>query len=187
MFRTAIPVAVVLSLVRAADAQPSRDQTFDDLGRSLENIQRSLQGTKAPEPTPTGSLMTGVTVVPWKELNVFSSANAAATSAGIKIEPSTKLTIVGEDSNFFRVVPSDLGWKGDPLYVKKSDLGSSIGGMVSGGLSTAIQQMKNLARELENNPYVRIKGFKVSVSISPSLDIDFEMKSSDQPAAGAKP
>src|SRR5215217_3467993 len=80
MFRTAIPVAVVLSLVRAADAQPSRDQTFDDLGRSLENIQRSLQGTKAPEPAPTGSLMTGVTVVPWKELNVFSSANAAATS-----------------------------------------------------------------------------------------------------------
>jgi hypothetical protein len=33
-----------------------------------------------------------------------------------------------------------------------------------------------IADQLANNPYIRLKSFSVNVSISPSLNLEFEMK-----------
>jgi hypothetical protein len=39
-----------------------------------------------------------------------------------------------------------------------------------------MDQVSRLATTLENNPYVRLKGFKINVAVTPSLDTEFEMK-----------
>jgi hypothetical protein len=59
-------------------------------------------------------------------------------------------------------------------------LGARVGEMM--------EQVSRLAATLENNPYVRLKGFKVNVSVTPSLDVEFEMKGPEtgQPAASAR-
>jgi hypothetical protein len=52
-------------------------------------------------------------------------------------------------------------------------------------VSEMMEQVSRLATTLESNPYVRLKGFKVNVSVTPSLDVEFEMKGPDTGQAAA--
>jgi hypothetical protein len=49
-------------------------------------------------------------------------------------------------------------------------------GVIGNSVKTAIETLKGIAIDLQQNPYVRVKGFSVNVSIPPSLNIDFEMR-----------
>jgi hypothetical protein len=52
-------------------------------------------------------------------------------------------------------------------------------------MTELMDQVSRLAKTLENNPYVRLKGFKINVAVPPSLDVEFEMKGQEpgSPAA----
>jgi hypothetical protein len=43
-------------------------------------------------------------------------------------------------------------------------------------IDQAMGSIKTMAAKIENNPYIRLKGFKINLSISPSIDFDFEMR-----------
>jgi hypothetical protein len=62
-------------------------------------------------------------------------------------------------------------------YVAASALPPTSGqGVIGNSVKTAIETLKGTAIDLQQNPYVRVKGFSVNVSIPPSLNIDFEMR-----------
>jgi hypothetical protein len=79
----------------------------------------------------------------------------------------------------YYVSPSALSdWKG---------LTDSASGAVSNQVKNAMETLKGIARDLQQNPYVRMKGFSVNVSFSPSLNIDFEMREAASTGSPAAP
>jgi hypothetical protein len=43
-------------------------------------------------------------------------------------------------------------------------------------VKAAFEKMKGVADYLQNNPYIRLKGFSIDVAFVPSIKIDLEMR-----------
>ena len=44
----------------------------------------------------------------------------------------------------------------------------------AGGVAKAVKIMEQLSADFRTNPWVRLKGFKISLGLPPRLDVDFE-------------
>lgn len=179
--RIALVVGGMTLASQAAFAQTTRDETFDAIGRTLGTIQQGLSGQPRAESFTTtmgGATTSSAVTFPrstttTKDVELYTLPVAGGAST-IKMEANSPVRILGTDKDFAVVVPEGVDWKGAPLYAKASDLG--LTGYVGNRLSEAMQQLKALAAQMETNPYVRLKGFSIAVSASPSLNVDFEMK-----------
>ena len=96
-------------------AQATSAEAFDQLGKQLEEIQRTLTPPPPPEPGRTDRRRRGAV-------------------AKYSYEP-----------------------------------------VVQGAIEQAIKLMEHTVRQFRDNQWVRVKGFKVTVGLSPSVDIDFEV------------
>jgi hypothetical protein len=173
--------ATVLLLSVTGAMGQSLDQTFDQLGSKLEAVQQSLT-----RPTP------GTTVHVWGETPLFSKPDASAVTP-LKLDPNAPVVFQGVENGFVKIAPQNS--PGTIFYVPPSafgagkgalftGLGDSVSGTVSNQVKNAMETLKGIARDLQQNPYVRMKGFSVNVSFTPSLNIDFEMK---EPASATPP
>ena len=204
-----IPAALSLGMViTPAWAQStstpalSRDETFKQIGRSLEGIGSSLNSTSqsagsvgaAPAVQSGGSNA----VLSWNDLNAAGStltagatvtglagpnptANAAATLA-----PGTRVQVQGLENGFVKIAPLEGPATGRSVWVPQGTAQATfISGYVDARIGEAMEKISQLAAAIENNPYVRLKGFKLNVSISPSLDVEFEMKGGESAPASA--
>jgi hypothetical protein len=154
--------ALVLGATNAT-AQ-SLEQTFDQLGSKLEAAQQSLV---QPPPTP------GTTFQLWGETPVYTRPDPSA-AISMKFDAKAPVVFQGVEKGFAKVTTP-----GSPTiyYVAASALPPTSGqGVIGNSVKTAIETLKGIAIDLQQNPYVRVKGFSVNVSIPPSLNIDFEMR-----------
>jgi hypothetical protein len=167
---------MLLASATAGRAQ-TLDQTFEDIGSKLQAAQQSLStpatGTKLQLPANT---------------TIFTQAQANATP--LRLNTQTLATVEGTENGFLKMTAPNAG----TVYVPLTDtFGSSatstsiVGQIVNTQVQNAMNTLTGLAKSLQNNPYVRLKGFSVSLAVPPSLDIDFEMRdganSSPGPAA----
>jgi hypothetical protein len=161
-----------LSATHAMGQSQSLEQTFDQLGSKLEAAQQSLV-----QPKP------GTTIHVWGDTPVFTKPDTNAVTP-LKLDANAPVIFQGVEKGFVRITPQTS--PGTIFYVPQTainapgftftDVSSGISGAVNNQIKNAMETLKGIARDLQQNPYVRMKGFSVNVSISPSLNIDFEMR-----------
>jgi hypothetical protein len=156
-------VMVLAFGVTGATAQ-SLEQTFDQLGSKLEAAQQSLA---RPAPTP------GTTFQLWEDAKVYTKPDPSAATP-LKLDANAPVVFQGIEKGYAKVTTP-----GSPqiYYLAASALPAASGqGIVGNSVKAAIDTLKGIAIDLQQNPYVRVKGFSVNVTIPPSLNIDFEMR-----------
>jgi hypothetical protein len=85
--------------------------------------------------------------------------------------------VEGVERGFVQVIPLQGASSGRTLYVPEGAVKTGFLSDYAGArVAELMDQVSRLATTLENNPYVRLKGFKINVAVTPSLDIEFEMK-----------
>jgi hypothetical protein len=158
-------VTVLLLGVTGATAQ-SLEQTFDQLGSKLQATQQSLA---SPAPAP------GTQFQLWEDAPVYSRPDPSAATP-MKLDASKPVIFQGVEKGFVKVTTPDspglFYWVPDTA-VKTN---AAWGGRVGDSMKNAMETVKGLAKDLQQNPYVRLKGFSVNVSFTPSFNIDFEMR-----------
>jgi hypothetical protein len=95
------------------------------------------------------------------------------------LAPGTTISGIGsKQGNWVSVTPSSGPLQGQTLFVPHAEIEKAgVSDYVSGqAIEQAMAAIKAMAAKVENNPYVRLKGFKINVSVTPSVDFDFEMK-----------
>jgi hypothetical protein len=186
----AAPLAFLASSALAQEkiARPpdisGRDQTFREIGRGLEEISRSL----SPQTTDRAGQMSGgsqtlsfgagTDVTAKTAVTGLVEPSPTAEAAGT-IAPGTRVQVQGVEKGFVQVVPYEGSASGKKLFIPQGTAQATLQDYVNTRMIEMMDQVKRLASSLENNPYVRLKGFKVNVSVSPSLDVEFEMKGSE--------
>jgi hypothetical protein len=174
-----IAIACVWSGMAAA--QTERDRTFDEIGKSLGEVQRAITNQRLPVSTQ----MSGGVSVLQEEVPAYQQPSVS-TAPAVVLSPGTSLSVVGpEKGGFVAVAPSSGPMQGRTVYVPSKEIQrAGISDYVSGQtIEQAFATIKAMAASIENNPYVRLKGFKVNVSVAPSVDFDFEMKGPEASAA----
>jgi hypothetical protein len=85
--------------------------------------------------------------------------------------------VEGVERGFVQVTPLQGPNSGRTLYVTEGAVKTGfLADYANARVADLMEQVNRLATTLENNPYVRLKGFRVNISITPSLDVEFEMK-----------
>jgi hypothetical protein len=154
-------VNILVFGVTGATAQ-SLEQTFDQLGSKLEAAQQSLA---QPAPTP------GMTIFLSEDAPVYTKPDPSAGTP-TKLDAKAPVVFQGYEKGFAKVAsPGSQA----TYYVPSTALGWGQG-IVGNKVKDAMETLKGIARDLQQNPYVRLKGFSVDVSFTPSLKIDFEMR-----------
>jgi hypothetical protein len=196
-------VATVLLLSAAAANAETLDETFDTLGQKLQDVQNSLS-----PPSPSGAV--GATFQLRSSTPIYTQPSTNAATH-MKLDANAPVTVQGFENEFARVTTESV--QGE-FYVPKSDLSSMLWGgykptSPSSGqtkttaqtsaqtgvisdyvLKTAFEKVKGVADYLQNNPYVRLKGFSVDISLPPSLKLELEMREASAnsvPAATSAP
>lgn len=182
---------------------PSREETFRQIGRSLERIGSSLN----PSPQAASGAAVGGTVgqltgsnaaLAWNDLNTAGATLTAGTTvtglaspnptstAAATLTPGTRVQVQGVENGFVKLAPLEGPASGKIVWVPQGTAQATfVSSYVDAKIGEAMEKIAQLASSIENNPYVRLKGFKLSVSISPSLDVEFEMKGGESTSASA--
>jgi hypothetical protein len=159
-------------------AAQTLDQTFDQLGAKLQDVQKSLSESAVP----------GKTIRLPSDVPVYTRPEANAVTS-LKLNANTPVTVEAVENGFAKVkTPGTTDW----YFVQSSGIAtaSSVATQGNQEIKAAMEKMKGIADLLQNNPYIRLKGFSVVVSMLPSLNIDFEMRSgpnSPAPPIGVAP
>jgi hypothetical protein len=96
--------------------------------------------------------------------------------------------VEGVERGFVQVTPLQGPSSGRTLYVPEGAVKTGFLFDYAGArVAELMDQVSRLATTLENNPYVRLKGFKINVAVTPSLDIEFEMKGGEAGPQAATP
>jgi hypothetical protein len=174
-------VTVFLLSVSGATAQ-TLDETFDSLGSRLQAAQQSLT---SPGASTTGVPGAGAAFFVMSDAPIFTRPEATGATR-TKLEANTPVTVQGVENGFAKITTPGLQGTHYVPYALVTRTAAAQG-FVDTQLKNAIDTLKGLAKDLQQNPYVRVKGFSVSVSISPSLNIDFEMRdgAASSPASNA--
>lgn len=173
------------SLAQSGPVNP--EQAFKEIGQSLQTMQRTIESAQAQNPIapPTGTELTAAAPV--------TALIGPSPTAGIgaTLTPGTKVRVQSVVNGFVQVIPYDGPTAGKPVFVPQGVVKTGFSDWLGGGqaansmVAELIEQANRLRMVVENNPYVRLKGFKVNVGIPPSLDIDFEMKNEGVPPSPA--
>jgi hypothetical protein len=176
--------ATVLLLGATSAMAQTLDQTFEQLGSKLQAAQQSLNSAPAPS--------LGSTLVLPTDAPVFTRPQAGAATP-LKFDANTPVIFQGIENGFVKIgspalpgvvyyVPTEAisraGWK---------DVAASTETAAGNQLKKAIDTLRGIATDLQQNPYIRVKGFSVNVSLMPSLNIDFEMRQAAVPSDVAPP
>jgi hypothetical protein len=176
-----IPLLLVSSVAAAQEGDLAT--TFGQIGKGLESINQSLSGNSIAAmkgsgfPTPSGeSLLEYWTVSSSAPAEVWTDAKGD-TKAGFQLNPNTPVKVLDTTGNLWTIKPQTPGLPADRVYyVDKSSLaGSMMASFAGDRISDALDEVKKLAILMQTNKYIRLEGFSVSVSTSPSIDIDFKM------------
>jgi hypothetical protein len=166
------------ALAQAA-APPTAEQTFKEIGRSLQSMQRTIA---AAQTQPAAAPAVGTELTTAVPVTALAGPSPSA-GIGATLEPGTKVRVQGVENGFVQVTPYEGTIAGKPVYVPQgivkgsfSDLFGSGRQVVDGVMTELLEQAIRLRASVENNPYVRLKGFKVNVGLLPSFDVEFEMK-----------
>jgi hypothetical protein len=150
----ALYTATILLATATAATFQSLDQTFDEISSKLQAAQQTLS------PPPPG------TKVQMPSDVVIYSRPAASASTPLKLEAQTPVTFQGTENGFVKLTTQNVP---QPFYVKDGKftdrLTSGVGSAVNDKLKSAVDTLKGLANDLRENPYVRLKGFSLDVSI----------------------
>lgn len=117
-------------------------------------------------------------------VSVLAEPKGSAVST-VQLQPGTAVKVEDEQDGFAKIVyrtassPINVGWL--PAEIVKptgftSNLADAAANGVTSAMDDAMQRMGTLADSLRNNPYVRLKGFRVTISTSPGVEAEFEMK-----------
>jgi hypothetical protein len=186
-----------------------RDKAFNEIGKSLEQMERTIAppmkgpiqygGNSQPSNTssPSGLDLTGPNAAIY-QLGQIGSEVTAAVPIGGRASPNASAPVVsilptgtparvqGVENGFIKLVPIAGATSGQTVYVPQEAIQAGyFTTYVGDKVSQLMNQVRNLAKTLEDNPYVRLKGFKIGVSVSPSLDVEFEMKGNESPVPRA--
>ena len=174
-------LATVLLLSATPVTAQTLDETFDQLGSKLQDVQKSLSPA-SPAPGTTFQLPSSTPI--------YTQPTASAATS-MKLDANAPVIVHGIENGFAKVTTQ--GFPGT-FYVPQTGLAFPHFGSQSSGqtgapsdyVKTAFEKVKGVADYLQNNPYVRLKGFSVDISLVPSLKIDLEMRDavgSSAPAA----
>jgi hypothetical protein len=102
----------------------------------------------------------------------------------MKLDAKAPVVFQGIEKGFVKVTTP-----GSPTiyYLSATALPASGHGIVGNSVRSALEMLKGIAIDLQQNPYVRVKGFSVNVAISPSINIDFEMRNGGTSSAPSTP
>jgi hypothetical protein len=172
---------LLLCLTTKGGAQ-TLDQTFERLGSELEAAQQSLVGQSSLTGKTSGRTPQAGTFVEIKpDAPVYTRPEAGAF-VPMRFEAKTPVVFQGVENGFAKIItPGFEGYQYVPLTALQSSSAQQPTGFVDGAIKTAIERLNSLVKELEKNPYVRVKGFTVDVAIPPSVKIEFEMRAASGP------
>lgn len=171
---------------------------WDALGRDLTTLRGAVQQLSEGAPT----LERQLTV---KELTGSDSpsvylAPTIEAQAPYRPDPSAAVTVQGTENGFLVAQPVDRRLA-SRWFFKGSEIKPTIwegyksmvatGGTVTTGFGSRAAQaagsvMNDLSRAIEsiaNNPLVRLKGVRITIAVSPSLELDLEMRENAAPVA----
>jgi hypothetical protein len=158
MWRIILSMIVATMLAPSVSfAQETEEETFQSIAKGLQSVQHAL----SPGGRATTSI--GEKVVVNYAAPVFTKA-ASGSASGMMLAPNTQVEYQGSENGFAKVVPLTSNWNKGPIY-----LNSFMISNISNPLDEGIKRIGNLAKQLENNPYVRLKGFNVTVAIPPAI------------------
>jgi hypothetical protein len=124
MIRAAVACLLIALATLPSLAQGSRAESFSELSKRLEEVQRSLQ------PPP----LVGSGEIRHSERRRSTARRSTAPKARVTYQ--------------YGYMPS---------------------------IEKAVTLMESLVADFQNNPWVRVKGFKVTLGFPPSVDVDFEV------------
>lgn len=162
-------VAIFLGLMTAS---ATAQAPYDLIGEQLDAISQTLtQNSKAP----ANSGVAIGKVLPSAGADLFASPTAAA-STQLKLDAGALVKVLGDNGDYYTVIPDGLTGSFEPLFTPKSNIQLVTQPIkTSGGaMSIAVNQVKSLQEALAGTG-VRVKGFTASLSLSPSLEIEFEI------------
>ncbi len=179
---------------------PDREQTFRDIGQILQGTERTIAPSQpsapvggateaAPAVATTNQTAPAITTGAQLTASIpVTGLTGPSPTAGIgaTLTPGTDVRVEGIEQGFVQVTPLEGPSSGRTLYVPEGAVRTAFLSDYAGARITELMdQVSRLAKTLENNPYVRLKGFKINVAVPPSLDVEFEMKGpeSGSPAA----
>jgi hypothetical protein len=177
----------------ASTGAPDREQTFRDIGRILQGAERTIAPPSAQSGNTAGSTagaapavaitsQTAPAITTGAELTASGPVTALTgpsptAGVGATLSPGTAVRVEGIERGFVQVTPLEGPSSGRTLYVPEGAVRTAFLSDYAGARITELMdQVSRLAKTLENNPYVRLKGFRVNVAVPPSLDVEFEMK-----------
>jgi hypothetical protein len=194
---------------------PTLEQTFQDVGRAISTSQvpaspgspsgrndfdydtviRNMverQGVTVP-----GATVTATTVV-----HALTKPNPKAP-VGATLSPGTPILVGGVENSFVQLTPLQGPMAGQPFYVPEETVKIGFSGVMidsankvestgkvdSAGKQTEkfLQDAARIALTLQDNPHMRLKGFRLNVATPQNLELEFEMKGGAEPAAAAAP
>lgn len=174
-------------MVKAAAAQ-SLDDTLNKIGTTLGQTQKAISPANTVA-MPT-SAKPGQTISMPNDATVFSEPNENKPTS-MRLPKGAPVVYQGTENGFAKIhaagstsavfVPeSTLQQTGAAnsyaLWSPDQTVNTTVSPPVNGAIQRGMETIKQLSHELENNPYVRLKGFNVSVSLMPSIEVEFEMK-----------
>ena len=168
--RNLFALATLCALTVGVEAQ-TLDDTFSKIGAGLQAAQDSLSssrsGSQAAKPPAPGSIIVLETDVP-----AYSNPVMRTEGAAITLNARSPVTFQGVESGLWKVVPR--GAK-EPVFVTAQAAVASTGNAT---IKQAMDRISALAKDLDQDPNVRLKGFSFSLSWPPSISVDFEMRES---------
>lgn len=174
-----VPFAAAAQQSGGQPPVPTEEQTLQDISRRLEHMQHTLRSNEADDASNSSSKTTGVgqRKVAAKAITGFSSPNRLA-SAVTTFKPGTQFEIEGAENGFLKLAPLlDNNVNTASVFVPEREANASFGqSLVDDAMSEVMKQVASLATDLRNNPWVRLKGFQIHVSVPPGVDIEFEMR-----------
>ncbi len=194
---------------------PTLEQTFRDIGGALAGPSTSMATTgsatsstagsapAAPQPgilggnnssisRPLGleSLTTGLSLgeqaVTTAPLQVFTSPSPSATLSST-LTPGTLVQFGDVKDGFVQITPLQGPNAGTTVYAPEGVVRAGVFDTVKRTTEKLLEDAARVAVAIRDNPHVRLKGFRLNASITPTLELEFEMKEATGPTAAAAP
>jgi hypothetical protein len=176
--------AISTSQVPGSPESPSGRNDFD-----YDTVIRNMverQGVTIP-----GATVTATTVV-----YALTKPNPKAP-VGATLSPGTPILVGGVENGFVQLTPLQGPTAGQPFYVPEGTVKAGFFGdkvESTGNVDSASKQAEKLLQDagriastLQDNPHMRLKGFRLNVATPQNLELEFEMKGGAEPAAADAP
>lgn len=182
---------IVLSMITVAfaDEPQSKQKVLNDVADDLASLQQLVQDTNDTIQQYQTAKFTGVVpgnlIVTSQKAVIHKGAGENTSELGT-VPEGKSLKVIGQAGDWY-AVSLEKPMKGlDTAWVSSKDIVPSIGSIpitptslqsfFENKFNEILAKINQIKEKYKNNQYVKITGFSISLSISPSVTVDVEFK-----------